>query len=280
MSRAAIPAAQPLTSRIAGIDALRGGALLAMIVYHGAWDLAELGLIETDIAAHRLWTLFARGTTCAFLLLVGVGLTLAARRGSGLGRFHRRLATIAAAAGLVSLATYWAEPGGGVFFGILHCIALSSLFAGPLLRAPSWLLALAAAAVLAAPQGLASPVFNAWPWYWLGLSTQVTPAPDYVPMLPWFGLVLLGIIAGRAVPAQASLAARGGAMRALAWAGRHSLAIYLLHQPLLLGLIFLAAPFAAPAKVVSGKQWMPGLVAECGAAGEAAAPCAEAIPHR
>jgi len=257
-----------VTTRLAAVDALRGAALVAMIVYHAAWDLSFLGLIATDVAAHPGWAAFARAIAASFLLLVGVSLVLARRAGATPGRALRRIAVIAAAAAAVSAATYAFLPGQGVYFGILHNIALSSLVGGALHRLPTWLLAAAAPAVLALPWLAASPLFDSPWWYWLGLSTEVPPAPDYVPLLPWFAAVLAGMAIGRALPDAAAspapppvralerfpqerkplqpfftsiftpTAVFSRVRSALAAMGRRSLAVYLLHQPVLLGLLF------------------------------------------
>ena len=258
--------------RILALDALRGVALLATIVVHGSWDLAAFGLIDPALPSDPAWIAVARGVAATFLALVGVGLVLAARQGTTTRHALARVARIAAAAGLVSLASYAVDARQPILFGILHCIALASLLAWPLRHAESWVLAALAAVALAAPGFLASPAFDALPWYWLGLSTEVPPAPDYVPLLPWGGIVLLGMLAGRhALPrlVRDGAAPAGRATRLLARAGRHSLAIYLLHQPLLLGLLTLAAP----RPVALEAAWAASFQADCRKAGEVEAVC-------
>jgi uncharacterized membrane protein len=259
------PGEGPARPRLLAVDALRGAALVAMIVYHAAWDLSFLGLIATDVATHLAWAAFARAIAASFLLLVGVSLVLARRAGATPGRALRRIAVIAAAAAAVSAATFAFLPGQGVYFGILHSIALSSLLGLALHRLPGWALAAAVPAVLAAPLLFASPLFDSPWWYWLGLSTEVPPAPDYVPLLPWFAAVLAGMAIGRTLPEPVPRPAPWPA-RALAAMGRRSLAIYLLHQPVLLGLL-------------SGWLWLvPAdetafLRRDCDAAGWSAAAC-------
>ena len=235
-------------SRLDSIDVLRGGALLAMVVYHAAWDLSMFGLTEVDVANDPLWTLLARATTCAFLALVGVSLVLA-RQDPRPGRVLRRFAITAAAAGAVSLGSWYFQPEAFIYFGILHCIALSGLLGLVFLRAPGWVVAAAAAFCLAAPWLLANPFFDRPWWLWLGLSTEVPVSADHVPILPWFGVVLLGVLAGREVLRRARepfWQARGVATRLLAGAGRWTLLIYLLHQPLLLGGLTLLVPTPLP----------------------------------
>jgi uncharacterized membrane protein len=260
--------------RLVVVDALRGAALLAMIVYHAAWDLSFLGLIATDVATDPGWRLFAQAIAASFLLLVGTSLSLAERAGVGLPRMLRRVAVIAAAAALVSGATYAVLPGQGVYFGILHCIALASLVGIALRRAPWPLLLGLAVLALALPGVAAGPAFNSPAWYWLGLSTAVPPAPDYVPLLPWLAAVLLGMVAGRAVPWPAASGRQPGrTLSALAVAGRHSLAIYLLHQPVLLGLLLAAMPLLGPARPQAERDWKPAWRADCLAEGRSPSAC-------
>ncbi len=126
--------------------------------------------------------LFGHGIAIAFLFIVGVSLVVARARGAGPRAFWRRFFLIAGAAGLVSLGTYFAFPQAFVFFGILHCIALASLLAAPLLPAP-WPAALLAALVAAlAPMFLASPAFNTSWLNWIGLSTFEPLTNDYRPI--------------------------------------------------------------------------------------------------
>jgi uncharacterized membrane protein len=230
-----------LTGRYDAIDAARGGAIVAMISYHFAWDLSYLRLIATPVAIHPVWRLYAHVIAGSFLFLVGVGLALAHGRGFRPDAFVRRLAIIGGAALLVTIGTYFAFPDAYIFFGILHCIAAASVIALPFVYAPAWLTLVVAALVVAAPSVMASPAFDAPLLAFLGLGTRVPVTNDYVPLFPWAGLVLAGVALGRAAAAWLAGGA-GPRWRAdglvgssLVWAGRHSLPIYLLHQLVLLG---------------------------------------------
>jgi uncharacterized membrane protein len=235
-------AARPgsLRPRFGVVDVARGAAVAAMVIYHSAWDLSELRLIEADIRAIAAWRWFAHGIAGSFLVLVGAGLVLAHGRALRPNPFLRRLAVIAGAAGLVTIGTYLVFPDAFVFFGILHCIALASILALPALRAPVPVVILVAALVMVAPLFLTQPVFDAPVLAFLGLGTRIPNTNDYVPLFPWFGLVLAGIAAMRlARPLLERRPERTrrypAPLRGLAWAGRHSLIIYLLHQPLIFG---------------------------------------------
>jgi uncharacterized membrane protein len=147
---------------------------------------------------------------------------------------------------LVSVATLLAAPDEPIWFGILACIAAASLLAAPFLRAPAWASLVAGAVALAAPRLLASAAFNPPALVWLGLGTEDPSTLDWRPLLPWAGVTLIGLGLTRLALPQllASKLARwrpGPPGRALAFAGRHSLAIYLIHQPILFALLFVGA---------------------------------------
>lgn len=254
------------------IDILRGVAILAMIVYHFGWDLSYFGLIAVDVASSPGWVVFARTIAATFIGLVGVNLTLASRKGIRWPAYGRRLGLIVGAAAIVSLGTYWLDPQSFVFFGILHCIALASVLALLFLRLPGWLLVVAAIACFVAPEFLKSPVFNGHGWYWLGLSTEQPGTVDYVPMLPWFGVVLIGMVAGRVIVAHRENRllqwhSQAWWARFLATAGRWSLAIYLIHQPVLMGSLILLAPYLQPGDQALAEPFGMETEASCRSAG-------------
>jgi len=241
-----------LRPRLPGIDVARGAAVAAMIVYHFAWDLRFFGLIETDIVAHPFWMAFARSIAGSFLLLSGIGLALMARGGLDSAAFLRRLGLVGGAALLVTAATWLAIPQAFIFFGILHCIALSSLLALPFLRLPPAVTLAAALAIFALPFVFRHTAFDAPLLLWTGLGLKAPMTNDYVPVFPWSGLALAGVALGRLIaqhPPAFLARAPSGAASLAAKAGRWSLAVYLLHQPVLLSVVWLAALGLAPAGV-------------------------------
>lgn len=244
------------TAKLARIDLLdvaRGVALVAMAIYHFAWDLEFFGYADPGMTAHGGWKLFARSIASSFLLLVGFSLVLAHGRGVRWNGFWKRFAMVATAAAAISVTTYFAVPNGFIFFGILHQIAVGSLLGLLFLRMPPLLTAALAVAVIAAPYVLRAPIFD-HPWlWWLGLAPTNPRSNDYVPIFPWLGAILIGIAAGglfRGSRLSRSLQGwqLGNWARPLRFAGRHSLAFYLLHQPILIGCVWLFAQvWPAPA---------------------------------
>jgi len=238
-------------ARIELIDLARGAALAAMAVYHFTWDLEFFSYVDAGTTAIGGWKVFARCIASSFLFLVGVSLFLAHGNGIRWPGFWRRLAMIGGAAAAISLVTWIAVPTNFIFFGILHQIALASLVGLPFLRLPWVVSLLAAAAVVAAPHFLRSAFFDHPAWWWLGLSTANPRSNDYVPVFPWFGAVLAGIAAAKLarlaglLPRLAAIAAPRPA-RPLLFAGRHSLAFYLVHQPVLIAGIWLFSQAVPP----------------------------------
>lgn len=222
-------------TRLAVLDAARGFAIVLMAVYHATWDAVHFRLASVPLFTDPAWIAFPRFIAGLFLFIAGFSLVLWHRGGANRRRFARRLGMVAAAAAAITAATWIAFPQQYVFFGILHCMALASLLALPFLRQPKAAALPAAAFCLAAPWFLASPPFDA-PWLrWLGLVTVRPSTVDYVPVFPWLGVVLGGLLVGRVV-LERGWAPETRAPSILCWMGRHSLALYLLHQPAFFGI--------------------------------------------
>jgi len=228
-----------IRARIDAVDVLRGLAILAMIAYHFSFDLRYFGVTHSDFEHAAFW-LSARATiVTAFLLLVGVSLALADANGVAFARYARRVARIAGCAILVSIASYALFPQTFIYFGVLHCIALVSVLAWPLRGKPRAAVAAGIAIVLAGLL-LANAHFDPRPLSWIGFMTHKPATEDYVPVFPWAGVVLIGIGAGHWLRhrAYAPIAAFANAPHWLAFLGRHSLAVYMVHQPILLGALW------------------------------------------
>jgi uncharacterized membrane protein len=226
------------------IDFFRGCAMLAMIVYHFCFDLAFNGWLIADFGEDWRWIGFRIPILGSFLLIAGVSLGLAQARGQTGAQFWQRVGIIAGAAALVSLGSYTMFPDSFIFFGVLHAIALMSILARPALRWGWWTLVLGLA-VLALGVTVQHPFFDQPPLHWIGLMTFKPRAEDYVPLFPWFGLLLIGAGVGTWAAQHSSkqdwllawVAPR--CLGWVTWLGRHSLVVYLLHQPLLLGAMLL-----------------------------------------
>lgn len=239
------------SSRIGWIDVARGIALVAMAVYHFAWDLEFFGYATPGMTAVGGWKLFARSIASSFLLLVGVSLYLAHIGGIRWPSYWRRLAMVAAAAAAITLATWFATPGNYIFFGILHQIAFATVAGLLFLRLPPLLTLAIGAAIVVVGNFWSTPLFNHPALAWIGLAEARPRSSDFVPVFPWFGVVLTGM-ALAAFAARFGLferlrnAAPGAWSNPLAFIGRHSLAFYLIHQPALISIVWLASQVIGP----------------------------------
>lgn len=210
------------------------------------WDLQYTGLSRVNVFAAP-WQIFARSIGTTFTFLLGLSLWLVATRLSrpALRRYAvRRSMAIIALGLLITAGTYFFVGNAYVRFGILHLLGSMLLLGLPFVGAPLWAPLGAGVAMIAAGAYLTT-LSAPFPWLIpLGVVQQRVDMVDYYPMLPWGGAALLGVACGRlsypngqrriALPDLSAVIP----IRALRFLGRHSLLIYLVHQPVLLGGLF------------------------------------------
>jgi uncharacterized membrane protein len=246
-------------SRLQAVDVYRGLALIAMAAYHAGWDLNYYGLIEAGIGTDPLWVFAQRAILSAFLVLAGASLSLAHANGIRWRSFWRREAILVVAAALVTIGTWFALGEYFAYFGVLHAIALFSLMALPFVRWPLWAGILVAIVFLFVPAVYQSDLFDPKWLDWIGFGKAIPETADLVPIFPWFGAMLVGVIGmqlWRAVPAF-NWTSTSRAVCALAFLGRWSLLFYLVHQPILFGIIMPIANYlntTEQAKIASFNQ--------------------------
>jgi uncharacterized membrane protein len=232
--------------RFWGVDAARGVAIIMMIVYHSTYDLDTLGGYDIQSTSGN-WALFADVTAGLFLFLVGVSLAISRSR-SGLtewrlfGKYLARGLRILAY-GMVLTVVFLALGMGVVAFGILHLIGVSIILAYPFLRLRLTNLVLGILIFAAGQYILAQEPYAQSIWLLpFGVVPEDMIMPDYRPLLPWFGVVLIGLFFGNIVygydrrptvpEEKAPVLARP-----LLPLGRNSLSIYLIHQPIIIALL-------------------------------------------
>ncbi len=225
------------------IDYLRGIALLLMFVYHFSFDLNYYHFIETNFYNNPLWIYFRTLIVTLFLWIVGVSLWLANHNGFKTARIVKRSVQLILASALVSFASYLTFPDSYIFFGILHFILVASLVGLLFIRFYYANLLLGIALILVGTS-ISSAFFNQPALQWFGLMPQKPLTEDYVPFLPWFGVVLIGIFSGAFIFEQRHLKfisrwrEKNRLQSGITCMGRHSLIIYLLHQPLFMAILF------------------------------------------
>ena len=225
-------------ARIVAIDNLRGLAVIAMVAYHFCFDLRYFRLTQWDFYHDPFWLHARTAILSSFLIIAGMSLVLANRRDDG-ANFWRHVGIIAACAMAVSAASYALFPQSWIWFGVLHALAVSLVLARPLVQRPTLALVVGIA-VIAAGNLFAHPTFDNRAIGWIGFMTAKPRTEDYVPLFPWAGVLLVGIAAGHALLRNEfrSISLAGKLPRWMGWLGRHSLTVYLVHQPMLLGALF------------------------------------------
>ncbi|MDR0770917.1 MAG: DUF1624 domain-containing protein [Burkholderiales bacterium] len=224
--------------RLPWLDISRGLALWAMIVYHFCFDLQWFGVIEADPYRDPLWTTARTLIITSFLLIVGVSLFVANAHNITPRAFWLRFAKIAVCALIVSVASYLLFPESYIYFGVLHFIAIASLLAKPFAGYPRFALTFGILIVLAGVT-FSHPLFNAKAFSLIGFVTELPRTEDYVPLFPWLGVVLIGIGIAPLLPLRKAVpSSPGRTARLLTWMGQRSLRVYMLHQPILIAILW------------------------------------------
>jgi len=235
------PASRAAPARFDRLDALRGVAIVWMAVFHFCFDLAYFRFTRQNFYTDPFWTVQRTVIVTLFLFCAGLGQAVAVEQGQGWRRFWRRWSQIAGCAVLVSLGSWFMFPRSFITFGVLHGIALMLIVGRLTAHWRGWLWPLGLVALLL-PQAVAHPWFDTRWTNWIGLVTHKPIAEDYVPLLPWLGVLWWGLAAGqwllrhRRTWLTDALPRR---LRPLAVLGRWSLTFYMLHQPVLIGLLML-----------------------------------------
>lgn len=238
-----------LEKRFWEIDFLRGVAIVMMIIFHFLFDLSYLGGYAVNVYS-GFWWVFARVTATIFLLLVGISLTLSysraiQKRTGKLGRKYLKRGLKIFSWGLIISAITWVFLRGGfVVFGVLHLIGVSIILAYPLIKYRHRNLILGIIFIIIGLY-LANFFFDFYWLVWLGFMPRVFYTLDYFPLLPWFGVILIGIFIGNSLYKNYKRGFRlrdfsgSPVTRLFCFLGRHSLLIYLIHQPILIAVLYL-----------------------------------------
>jgi len=242
-----------LNQRFWEIDSLRGIAIIMMVTFHLIFDLYYFGIYNFDVHSGILWW-FARITASMFIFLVGVSLSLSysrttllnnhiAQKGLFLKYLKRGLKIFSY--GLLITAATWIFIGNGfIIFGILHFIGIAIILEYPFLKRKYFNLLLGIA-FIAAGIFLMGFTFDFYSLLWLGFTPNNFYTVDYFPLLPWLGVVSIGIFIGNMLYEnyirrfKLPDLSNSSYVKISGFLGKHSLLIYLIHQPILIILLYL-----------------------------------------
>lgn len=216
-------------SRYPLIDIIRFTGIILMIIFHLAWDLNVFQYVQIDFNKDPFWYWLPRFIVTLFLISMGMSLALVHKTQIKRNKILKRFLKIIFFALLISVFTYFAFPKNWIYFGTLHCIAFSTILALPFLKTPK--LNLFIFLTLFSAFWIFDLKFTPWSKS-LGIVSM-----DYIPLHPWLGMVLLGISF-----VHFGLHKKWQSLKLpilLTWCSRHSLKIYLLHQGILYGIVYL-----------------------------------------
>ncbi len=218
------------------LDLLRGTAVILMVFFHFGYDLALFGYAFYQTTLDLEWILFRALILSMFLLAVGMSAYLAYVNGIRYEKLIRSVVRLLLVSVIISIGSYFVFPQQWIYFGVIHFIALALVAVLPFINRPKTALLLGIAILLSYALGYRplDPLFYYSIEHWSIPGHTV----DVVSFSPWFGVVLIGVFVmskklfGLAIP-------QNRWSQRVAVIGQHSLAIYLIHQPVLFGFFYI-----------------------------------------
>jgi uncharacterized membrane protein len=229
--------------RIVALDIFRGFAIFLMVIFHFCYDLNYFNFIKVKITSDYFWVNFRIVIVTMFLLAVGISLKIAHNKKIDFKKVKKRTLILFLSSLAISITTYIIFPHAWVYFGILHFILVASILALPFLNYPKLSLIVGILIILLYNLKIISmhKIFL--------FTIKYLPIPKYhtvdlAPLIPWFGVVLTGIaIKGLNLDKKFFnlniFKNENFINKILAFSGRHSLIIYLIHQPIFFAIFFL-----------------------------------------
>ena len=223
-----------------------------MIVFHILYDLNYFNILSINLKlVYFLLLMYSIGTI--FLLLVGISLYLSylkskdnlTKKQMKLKIFCRGLKIFGLGC-LITIVTWIYPHEGFIIFGVLHCIGLSIILAYPFLRFNITNLMIGILLVYAGIYLKTLSFDFSW-LLWLGFKPSEFYTIDYFPILPWFGIILIGISIGNIIYPDYKRnfdlldISTFKIIRFLCLLGRYSLIIYFLHQPIIIAMLYILA---------------------------------------
>ena len=219
-------------NRYALLDELRGLDLISMMCYHGLWDVVFLFGVQLPWYTGMPGHLWQQSICWVFILLSGFCLPMGHHP-------YKRGALVFGAGALVTAVTVFFMPEDVVLFGVLtllgSAMVITALLEKALRKIPPAQLGYLGFGVgwVLLPRFLYQIVFTAY----LGFYPEGFFSTDYFPLVPWLFLFWVGFFLHHLVGQEQMEPLRRSICPTLGWLGRHSLVVYLLHQPVLYGVL-------------------------------------------
>jgi len=260
-----LPLRKTAANRFYELDTLRGFSVILMVVYHFLFDLDYFNIYPMP---GWLWPqqLYGFPITFLFIFIAGISLALSASKTNNSKMLMQKMmkrGIFIFAVGLLITAATWIYPhDGAILFGVLHLIGVSTILAIPFLMGGTKgktanahvfgkmrksfliLIPLVFGIVVIALSKVVEKISGPIWMVPLGIHPYGFYALDYEPLFPWFGVVLVGIAVGFWIYPKGErrfsfFGEESKFLKGFSWVGRHSLEIYLVHQPVILGVLWL-----------------------------------------
>lgn len=224
------------------LDIARGTAVMLMVGFHFCYDLNYFHLIDINIKEDSLWVGLRGFIVTLFIFIAGISLYFSSGQQTGFKAYLKKQKWLVLSIFLISLFTYPLFPQSWIYFGVLHFILVARIL-GYILKDFYRLNLVLGLIIIGAGSGLQNEIFNPKWINWIGFAAQKPYTEDYVPVFPWMGVFLLGMFTSRFLFNSSNqfkiktAAYSDFPSRILSFAGRNSLAIYMIHQPVLMGII-------------------------------------------
>jgi uncharacterized membrane protein len=240
------------SGRFIEIDIFRGLALFLMIVAHIVWDLDYFKIIPLN---NNIYSTFSKVIPILFFLIVGISLIVSKKKieNKTIGeqnRYYKNLIVrglkIIGFGMILTIGSFIFIPDKPVFFGVLHCIGLSIIISVPILKYKNYAFLYS---ILFIFLSLVVTRFTVEKPNFLQFIVGIHQTDvmkytvDYFPLLPWLTIIIIGIAVGDLLYCGDKRTfklpdlSRYKSLKIFQWIGQHSLGIYLIHQPIIGGLI-------------------------------------------
>jgi len=218
------------------LDFIRGMAIVLMVIFHLSFDLNYYGLIDIDIYNGAFWKYFRDFIIFLFMISVGISLYIVNEKSLNLPKNLMRLFKLFMVALLISVVSFFIYPTSWIYFGIIHLIFVSSIFALAFVRVPQVALGLGLVIITLY---FCCDINMDWLYDLSATFLSLPPVTqDIGHLFPWLGVVYLGIYIGYKKWFDWGMVSNVVTEK-VAFLGRHALVIYLLHQPLMMGGLYI-----------------------------------------
>jgi uncharacterized membrane protein len=214
-------------ARIWEVDFLRGIAIILMTTFHIIFDLGDIYGLPID---YRRGIIFLIGRSSAILFMLIAGISCSFSKSN-----VKRGVKVFIIAMIITLVTHLYDANLGIKFGILHFFGISMMISPLFIRLNKyWLIFLGTLAIIIGSL-MSGVIVESQVLFPIGLISSSFSSADYYPLFPWLGVFLYGVALSKILYSEKrSIFKFSLKDNVISFAGKHSLLIYVIHQPMIL----------------------------------------------